>query len=143
MPEFKDIILSLRNEKTFSQEELAKELHVSKATVGMWETGKRLPGQEKYEEIADYFNVDMDYLYGRSDVKKKFHFDKDGNEYVLNNGDSSKSYYLDDETAKTAQEIKDNDDILFEAYRSSQKERLIAYAEGLMARERQENGDDI
>ena len=80
--DFKNIILTLRNEKGFSQEQLAKVLHVSKSTVAMWETGQRLPSVEKYEEIADYFNVDMDFLYGRTSIKRKTLFDESGSEYV-------------------------------------------------------------
>lgn len=85
MATFKDVIVSLRAEKEFSQEQLAKALHVSKSTVGMWETGDRMPSPEKFEEIADYFNVDMDYLYGRSPIRQKIHFDNAGNEYRYNN----------------------------------------------------------
>ena len=48
----------------------------------MWETGQRLPSVEKYEEIADYFNVDMDFLYGRTSIKRKTLFDESGSEYV-------------------------------------------------------------
>ena len=44
--DFKNIILALRNERGFSQEQLAKVLHVSKSTVAMWETGQRLPSVE-------------------------------------------------------------------------------------------------
>lgn len=62
---------------------MAKELSVSKSTIAMWETGKRLPSPELYEQIADYFNVDIDYLYGRTNIRKKFHYDNQGNEYVL------------------------------------------------------------
>lgn len=80
--DFKNIILALRNEKGFNQEQLAKVLHVSKSTVAMWETGQRLPSVEKYEEIADYFNVDMDFLYGRTSIKRRALFDESGSEYV-------------------------------------------------------------
>lgn len=80
--DFKNIILTLRNEKGFSQERLAKVLHISKSTVAMWETGQRLPSVEKYEEIADYFNVDIDFLYGRTTIKRKSLFDESGSEYV-------------------------------------------------------------
>lgn len=83
MSEFKNIFLSLRNEKKYSQETMAKKLCVSKSTIAMWETGKRLPSPELYEQIADYFNVDIDYLYGRTDIRKKIHYDNQGNEYVL------------------------------------------------------------
>ena len=58
--DFKNIILALRNERGFSQEQLAKVLHVSKSTVAMWETGQRLPSVEKYEEIANRINQDID-----------------------------------------------------------------------------------
>lgn len=81
MSEFKDIILKLRTEKGFTQGQLADVLGTSKSTVGMWEMGVRYPSKELYESIADYFNVDMDYLYGRSDIRKKVHYDSDGTEY--------------------------------------------------------------
>ena len=84
MGEFKNIFLNLRNEKKYSQETMAIELCVSKSTIAMWETGKRLPSPELYEQIADYFNVDIDYLYGRTTIRKKIHYDSQGNEYVLN-----------------------------------------------------------
>lgn len=83
MSDFKNIFLSLRNEKKYNQETMAKELSVSKSTIAMWETGKRLPSPELYEQIADYFNVDIDYLYGRTNIRKKIHYDNEGNEYVL------------------------------------------------------------
>lgn len=78
MNEFKNIFLSLRKEYGYSQESIAKALGVSKSTVAMWETGKRKPSTEVYEAIADYFNVDMDYIYGKTDVKKKVSFTENG-----------------------------------------------------------------
>ena len=48
----------------------------------MWETGKRLPSPELYEQVADYFNVDIDYLYGRSEIRQRVHYDQDGTAYV-------------------------------------------------------------
>lgn len=82
MNEFKDIILKLRTEKGFTQGRLAEELNTSKSTVGMWERGERYPSKELYEAIADYFNVDMDYLYGRTNIRKKVHYNNDGTEYI-------------------------------------------------------------
>lgn len=37
----------------------------------MYERGEREPGFETLEAIADYFNVDMDYLLGKSDHRNK------------------------------------------------------------------------
>lgn len=82
MRKFKDIIVELRKGQNLSQQELADKLKVSKSTVSMWEIGERFPSMEVYEQIADYFNVDIDYLYGRTDVRKKIHFDEIGNEYI-------------------------------------------------------------
>lgn len=81
MNKFKTIFLNLRNSKNFTQEQMAKELGVSKSTIAMWETGNRLPAPDMFEQIADYFNVDLDYLYGRSSVKRKIIYDEFGNEY--------------------------------------------------------------
>lgn len=86
MSEFKDIILELRNEKGFTQERLAEVLGTSKSTVGMWEMGERFPSKDLYEAIADYFQVDIDYLYGRTNIRKKTHF-ADNNTIDLSSSD--------------------------------------------------------
>lgn len=85
MNDFKNIFFSLRTDKKFSQEQMAKELGVSKSSIAMWETGKRLPSPDGFEQIADYFNVDIDFLYGRTDVKRKILFDEYGDEFIHSN----------------------------------------------------------
>ena len=67
---FKDIIKKLRTEKNITQETLASELGKSKSTVAMWETGDRTPSPDVYEELADYFNVTVDYIVCRTDKKE-------------------------------------------------------------------------
>jgi repressor LexA len=59
----------LRKEKGMTQAELASQLGISKSSINMYERGEREPGLEMMEAISDYFNVDMDYLYGRSAAK--------------------------------------------------------------------------
>lgn len=78
MAEIKDRIISLRNEKNLTQGQLAKELNLSPSSIGMYEQGRRKPSYELLEKISDYFNVDMDYLVGRSNIKNKY---KKGIEY--------------------------------------------------------------
>ena len=77
--EFKKVFQQLRKERDLTQEEISKILGVSKSSIAMWETGQRLPSPELYEQIADYFNVDIDYLYGRTCIRQKVRFDEDGN----------------------------------------------------------------
>lgn len=73
MAKFADRLRSLRNDRGLSQQELAKQLGcVSKSSVNMYERGEREPDFEKLEAIADYFNVDMDYLLGKSDVPNRY-----------------------------------------------------------------------
>lgn len=64
-------IKDLREENGLTQEDLAKKLGISKSTIGMYETNKRKPDTTTKEALADLFNVDMDYLYGRSNIKNK------------------------------------------------------------------------
>lgn len=66
MATFANVLRLLRNEKNMSQQELADALGVSKSAVNMYERGERQPNFETLEVIADYFNVDTDYLLGRT-----------------------------------------------------------------------------
>ena len=57
----------LRKKNGYTQVTLADSLGVSKGTVAMWETDKRMPDFDKLNELCDLFNVRLDYLTGRSD----------------------------------------------------------------------------
>lgn len=88
MAQFDKILKLLRNERQLSQQELADALGISKSSINMYERGERQPNFEVLETIADYFNVDIDYLLGRTSKTTKVinpntlaaHFD--GNEYT-------------------------------------------------------------
>lgn len=67
MKSFADVFKNLRQSHRMTQEELASALNLSRSRVSMYEVGARCPDFEVLELIADYFNVDMDYLLGRSD----------------------------------------------------------------------------
>lgn len=71
MPKFSDRFKQLRTERRLSQQNLADQLGFSKSSVNMYERGEREPGLESMETIADYFNVDLDYLMGRSDIPNR------------------------------------------------------------------------
>ena len=59
----------LRKEKGVSQEELSKELGISKSTLGLWETGDTLPDARSLHDLAVYYNVSADYLLGLAELK--------------------------------------------------------------------------
>lgn len=133
MGEFRNIFKELRKAAGLSQTEMAKRLGISRSTVGMYETGQREPDFETLEMIADFFNVDVDYLIGRTNKTT-----------VLPN--SVGGYYLSEETAQMAQELFENKEmrILFSAARDAKPEDLNTAADVLLALKRKEgyNGDD-
>lgn len=64
--QFQDVFKELRLEIKLSQDKLAEELEVSSSLVSKWENNQSTPAPEMLEYIADYFNVSVDYLIGRS-----------------------------------------------------------------------------
>jgi repressor LexA len=76
MKQFSEIMKELRESKGLSQRDLAEKLKIGKSSISMYENGEREPSRERMEEIADFFNVDMDFLYGKTDVKRKYDLSK-------------------------------------------------------------------
>lgn len=60
------IIKQLRAQNGITQEELGKILSVTTSMVGMYETNARKPSYDVLNKIADYFDVTIDYLLGRT-----------------------------------------------------------------------------
>ena len=60
-------IKKLREEENISQTELAKEIGIAKNTLCQYEKNRANPSLEIILQIADYFNVSVDYLLGRAD----------------------------------------------------------------------------
>ena len=54
----------LRKKSGLSQRDFAEIIHASQNTVSQWESGKREPSYAIAREIANYFNVSVDYLLG-------------------------------------------------------------------------------
>lgn len=71
MPQFNERLKLLRREAGLSQQEFASQIGISKSSVNMYERGEREPNLETQEAIADYFNVDLDFLFGRSEHRNK------------------------------------------------------------------------
>ena len=59
----------LRKEKGLTQKEIAEAVGVSWRAIQDIEAGKN-PGYSTMIKIADYFNVSMDYLAGRTDDRR-------------------------------------------------------------------------
>ncbi len=60
-------IFELRQEKKISQKELAKKIGTSQANLSRWEKALNEPSVIECWKLADYFNVSIDYLCGKSE----------------------------------------------------------------------------
>lgn len=57
----------LRKDLGLSQEDLAIKLNMTQQRISAYEKGKREPDIETIKQFADFFNVSIDYLLGKSD----------------------------------------------------------------------------
>jgi transcriptional regulator with XRE-family HTH domain len=62
----KERLKELRKEKGVTQNEVATPLGVDRSTYGKYETGDSIPDIDKLMWLAEYFDVSVDYLLGRS-----------------------------------------------------------------------------
>ena len=67
MTKYAKRLKDLREGAGLTQDQLAEKLNTSRSRISMYEQGKRQPDFEMQEAIADFFNVNIDYLFCRSD----------------------------------------------------------------------------
>ena len=127
MGNFQNIFKRLRTSSRLTQAKMAEKLGISRSTIGMYETGAREPDFETLEKIADFFNVDTDYLLGRTEKTS-----------IL--PETIGHYYLNNETREIAQEVFENPELrsLFHVARDIPPERLKAHIEFMKSLKEQE-----
>ena len=64
-------IAQLRKEKGLSQIAFAMRFNITQYMVSAYESDKNQPSIELLIQIADYFNVSLDYLLCRSDIRRR------------------------------------------------------------------------
>ena len=69
---FAHSLKTLRKLRCLSQKDVARMLKVTQQAVASWENGRTEPSNMVLVEIADYFNVSVDYLLGRTDNPNVF-----------------------------------------------------------------------
>lgn len=106
--------------------QVSKATGISQSTFSNWKSRRNILSPEKLQMIADYFHVSIDYLMNGEE--------KEGNE----------KYYLNDETAKMAQDIFENKELrlLFDAARNAEPEDIKALHNMLLALKRKEQHYD-
>ncbi len=62
----------LREEKSLSQNELAKKLNINQVGYYYYETEKRDIPTKMLHKLADYYNTSIDYILNRTNTKKPY-----------------------------------------------------------------------
>ena len=128
MSKFGFRLRDLRKASKLTQEELAKLVGMSRSAIGMYENGDREPDIDILERLADFFDVDIDYLTGRSDKTTLI---------------PQSGYYTNPEAAALAQEMLDDPDMraLFDMKRNMDPERFRAHMDFMKKLYKQEHPD--
>lgn len=62
----------LRTQRGISQLKLAMDLHMNQNSISRYENGQREADYKTLILLADYFDVSIDYLLGRTDNSARF-----------------------------------------------------------------------
>ena len=63
-------IQDLRTDADMSQKQLSEILHISQRSYSHYETGSRTIPVEMLIRLANYYDISVDYLVGRTDKKE-------------------------------------------------------------------------
>ena len=65
-------IRNLREDKDLKQEDIAKVLNCTQACYSNYENGRRDLPSEAWDTLASFYNVSVDYLMDRTNVKDPY-----------------------------------------------------------------------
>lgn len=121
-----EIFEKLCEERGITPYRFCKDTGVNSSTISTWKKKGNECSAKTAKAVCEYFKVSMDYLMkGEEKEETEEH-----------------GYYIDEETAKTAQEIYNNDKILFDVYNTVDKERLVDFAKKLAELRKIEEGEE-
>ena len=120
-----EIFAKLLELKGLKAADVSRATGIKSPVFSEWKKGKSKPNTEKMIKIANFLGVSVEYLTTGEE--------KEG----------EKKYYLNEETAKAAQEIFENKELrmLFDAARDADPEDLRALHNMALALKRKERGN--
>lgn len=120
-----DIFEKLMKTNGYTAYKVSVATGIAQSTLSDWKKGKSTPKTDKLQKIADLFDVSLEYL-------------TTGEEKGRND-----AYYINEETAKTAQKIFENKELrmLFDAVEDAEPEDLLALHNMALALKRKERGN--
>jgi len=113
-----------RDDKKLKDSQVALATNIGKSTFSDWKSGRSVPKNDKLKKISDFLEISFEWL-------------TTGEEKESSNG-----YYLNEETAKLAQEMFEDEDMrsLFDMKRNMPPERFKAHMDFMRNLYEQEKG---
>lgn len=121
-------IMILLKEKNIEQKDLAEYLGTQRQTITDWKNGKTKSYQKCIDKIAEFFNVSVDFLLGRTDVSNGV-YSINGNNNVQVNGHNGDNSPL---TVSNALQLDEMERNLIEAFRMLDFPEKIEAISGLI-----------
>lgn len=72
MPNLSERLIQLQEERKFLKKDIANSVGLSVMGYYRYENGERVPNTDILIKLADYFQVSLDYLVGRSDDPARY-----------------------------------------------------------------------
>lgn len=116
--EFGERLRELREEKGITRDALAGKLSVSYSAVSKYETNVRFPDREALIRLADFFDVSLDYLLCRSDIRETAEkiLDRSKKQFLVSSSEGS--YHVDEDlTPEAIEEIEKFKEFVQHKYR--------------------------
>lgn len=67
MTEFSEHLKQIRKARGFTQKDVAAAIEITERNYQCYESGSKKPGFDSLIALADFYDVSLDYLVGRSD----------------------------------------------------------------------------
>lgn len=80
---FSERLKELRTTRNLTQKQVYEAIGMSAIGYQRYEYGVREPAYQQLLALADYFQVSLDYLVGRSDCPDILCYDKNGNPVII------------------------------------------------------------
>ena len=84
---FLDRLLKLINETKITKNKLLTDLSLSKNSFVDWSNRGTVPNGDVLSKIADYLNISVDYLLGRTDYPYTIQADENGKPVIMPDGE--------------------------------------------------------
>jgi len=77
-----DRLKLLRLERDLSQEDIANTFNITRQAYSSWERNEYEPSLDTVSKLAQFYNVTIDYLFGKTNIREDVYKDPKLQEYI-------------------------------------------------------------